>query len=545
MLMKLTHYLFRRLEQCGALHTFGIPGDFALPLYAEQEVYGLETIVCAHEPGCVYAADAYSRLKGLGAVLTTYGVGGLNMINPVAMAYAEHSPVVVISGAPELAGRQENPSFHHLVKDYGSQQRVFAEVTCATTSLTDPASAAAEIDRVLDACLSFKRPGYIEIPRDMTAVEIPIPESPAKCFTGPAVDSEALQEAAGEILAACRNAKRPVLYTGVGLRRYNLVEAAIQIAENWRLPVVSSVMGKAAFPESHTNYGGVYMGRMGEAQPRELLENADFVLAAGVIFSDVNTGFWTAKIDRDRLIDMRDLEVRISRHSYPHVPMHSLLPYLASLDPQREGKPLPTLHNTEHERPAQSENTQLTTVELIAALGNLEQHRFSFLADVGDAWFAGLELNVDVFMAPGYYASMGFAVPGAIGAGLAAPERRPVVLVGDGAFQMTGNELSTLAANRLNAIIIVLNNGYYKMLSALDGHRDYYNLHPWDYIKYAEALGCSGTRVRTREELSRALKEAETASFPFVIEVILHRDDHAPIMQRIKNYFSRGSGLES
>ncbi|MGW8195089.1 MAG: thiamine pyrophosphate-binding protein, partial [Desulforhopalus sp.] len=118
---QLAHYLFSRLQQCGASHSFGIPGDFALPLYARQQESGMKTIVCAHEPGCVFAADAYARIKGLGVVLTTYGVGGLNMINPVAMAYAEHSPVIVISGAPAVAGRRENPAFHHLVKGYESR----------------------------------------------------------------------------------------------------------------------------------------------------------------------------------------------------------------------------------------------------------------------------------------------------------------------------------------------------------------------------------------------------------------------------------------
>jgi indolepyruvate decarboxylase len=542
MKMKLAYYLFRRLEQCGVETTFGIPGDFALPLYAQQAAYGMKTIVCAHEPGCVYAADAYSRLKGLGAVLTTYGVGGLNMINPVAMAYAEHSPVVVISGAPAIAGRRESLVFHHLVKDYGSQQRVFAEVTYASASLTEATSAASEIDRVLDACLSFKRPGYIEIPLDMTAVEIPIPDTPAKCFTGPSANTDAVQEAAGEIVSAFLHAERPVLYAGVGIRRYGLVEAVTKIAENWGLPVISSVMGKAAFPESHPNYGGVYMGRMGEEQPREILENADLVLAAGVIFSDINTGFWTANIEREKLIEMRDVDVSISNHTYQCVPMSSLIPYLATLQPQPEGRIWAKLHRKKMEIPAKSESSQLTTAQLIQALQKLDQRRFSFLADIGDAWFAGLELDADVFMAPGFYATMGFAVPGAIGAGIAAPNLRPLVLVGDGAFQMTGNELSTLVANRLNAIVIVLNNRYYKMLSALDGHREYYNLHNWDYVKYAEALGCSGARARTKAELYQALEQALVVSAPFMIEAILQKEDHAPVMQRIKDFIEQATG---
>ncbi len=543
--MKLAYYLFQRLEQCGATETFGIPGDFALPLYAQQAAYGMKTIVCAHEPGCVYAADAYSRIKGLGVVVTTYGVGGLNMINPVAMAYAEHSPVVVVSAAPAVAGRREHPVFHHLVKDYESQLRVFAEVTCATASLTEAGNAASEIDRVINACLTYKLPGYIEIPLDMTAVEIPVPAPPMRGATGPSANMDAVEEAAGEIISAFLHAKRPVLYTGVGVRRYGLVEDVIKIAENWGLPVISSVMGKAAFPESHANYGGVYMGRMGEAQPREILENADLVIAVGVIFSDINTGFWTAVIDKEKLIEMRDLNVSISHHTYQLVPMRSLVPYLATMQPQPENRLRYTFDKKKPEIPPESDSPQLTTMQLIQALRKLNQSRFSFLTDIGDAWFAGLELDADVFMAPGYYATMGFAVPGAVGAGIAAPHLRPLVLVGDGAFHMTGNELSTLIAHRLNAIIIVLNNGYFNMLSALDGHHDYYNVHNWDYVKYAEALGCSGARAATGAELYHALERALAVSEPFLIEAVLQKTDHAPIMQRIKDFIEQAAGSET
>ncbi|MGB3209187.1 MAG: thiamine pyrophosphate-dependent enzyme [Desulforhopalus sp.] len=540
--MNLSFYLFQQLEQWGVEHTFGIPGDFALPLYAQQAAYGMKTIVCVHEPGCVYAADAYARLKGLGVVLTTYGVGGLNMVNPMAMAYAEHSPVVVISGAPAVTGRLANPAFHHLVKDYGSQQRVFAEVTCATASLTDAMSAASEIDRVLDACLRLKRPGYIEIPLDMTDAEIPIPTKPANCSAGPSTNEAAVHEAAMEIVSAFESAERPVLYAGVGIRRHGLVEDVVKIVEKWGLTVISSVMGKASFPESHPHYSGVYMGKMGDEYPREVLENADFVLAAGVIFSDVNTGFWTAEIKRETLIEMRDLDVTISHHSFQGVPMSSLVPYLAALQPQLKNDSRSVIPRKTRENPEVPDNSQLTTLQLIHALQRLEESRFCFLADVGDAWFAGLEINADIFMAPGYYASMGFAVPGAVGAAIAAPKLRPIVLVGDGAFQMTGNELSTLIANRLNAIIIVLNNGYYKMLSALDGHREYYNLNNWNYVQYAESLGCSGVRAETGEQLAGAIEQALASSEPFVIEAVLQKEDHAPIMQRIKDFFEKSRG---
>ncbi|MGW8194133.1 MAG: thiamine pyrophosphate-dependent enzyme, partial [Desulforhopalus sp.] len=438
-------------------------------------------------------------------------------------------------------GRRENPAFHHLVKGYESQQRVYAEVTCSTAVLTDPEHAAAEINRVLDDCLTQKRPGYIEIPVDMTGVEINVPSMAAQCSTGPAVDVAALEEAAAEIVGAFEQARRPVLYTGVGLRRHGLVGDARIVAEKWGLPVVSSVMGKSAFPESHGNYAGFYMGKMGDEKVRNLLENADLVLAVGVIFSDVNTGLGTGTIDTEKLIDMRDLDVKISHHVYDRVPVSRLLPHLAKLRP--EPKSLPLIDSFRRITPAAGKEGSLTTAQLIRSLSAMDQHLFSFLADVGDGWFAGLELEADIFMAPGYYASMGFAVPGAIGAALAVTDRRPLVLVGDGAFQMTGNELSTLIANKLNPLVIVLNNRYYKMLAALDGHRAYYDLHNWDYVQYAAAMGCPGGRARTVTELEHLLTQALDADNGFLIETVLQKEDHAPIMQKINEFAQMGGKI--
>lgn len=537
--MKLSHYLFMRLKQYGVHCTFGIPGDFALPLYAEQAAYGMQTVVCTHEPSCVFAADAYSRLKGFGAVLTTYSVGGLNMINPMAMAYAEHSPLVVISGAPNIRGRKAEPSFHHLVKDYGSQQRIYEEVTCATAALTEAATAADEIDRVLCTSLAQKRPCYLEIPIDMTSVEIGTPEKQPAAPHEKTVNTAAVIEAAGEITAALERAQRPVLYAGVGIRRHGLMSEVRTISESWQLPVVSSVMGKGAFPESHAHFAGIYMGEMGSSLARDSLENADLILSVGVIYSDVNTGFWTAHLESSNILDIRDSEVRISHHIYPQLPITPLIKLLANTRPEKVSKP--PIQFTKESKAAKDDTDKsapLNTTALIHALKMVDQSRFSFLADVGDAWFAGLEVNADIFMAPGYYASMGFAVPGALGAAIAAPDLRPLVLVGDGAFQMTGSELSTLITHGLNPIVVVLNNGYYKMLAALDQHRPYYNLSNWDYVAFASALGCPGQRVSTAEQLNHALHYACNATGPYLIEAILSKDDHAPMMRRIKEYFT-------
>src|SRR5262245_26194710 len=176
--MNLTEYLFQRLRELGVSHTFGIPGDFVLPVYAVQHELGIPTVVCTHEPGVGFAADAYARFKGLGVAIVTYGPGALNTLNPVACAYAELSPLLIISGGPEVALRRLELGLHHVVKTFESQLRIYREATVDAAILDDPSTAPETIDRVLRRIVKSKRPGYLEIPRDLVRAPVVAPVSP-------------------------------------------------------------------------------------------------------------------------------------------------------------------------------------------------------------------------------------------------------------------------------------------------------------------------------------------------------------------------------
>ena len=533
----LAQRLFERLERAGVDCTFGIPGDFALPLYAAQNKYGMRTVVCTHEPNAVFAAIAYARIKGLGIVLTTYGVGGLNMINPMAMAYAEFTPVLVISGAPEIGGRTGEIQVHHLVKDYESQRRVFDEVTVATAVLDNSDTAATEIDRIIQTVVRQKRPGYLEIPRDMTNIPIADPGEAASPPPEPEFNEETLAEALGEIRRLISEAKKPVLYVGVGVRRQNLVEEVTKLAEAWGMAVVSSVMGKGTFPETHSNFVGLFMGEMGDAAAQKAVQESDCVLSVGVINSDVNTGFETGKIPHRKLIVVAEQETLVFHHRYENLPMGAFITALAEAAPAQQKPFVPAVPTPE---PAATPKTQgpLRIEGVIRVLKGLDPSQYSFLADVGDAWFIGLELQTDFFIASGYYGTMGFAVPGGLGAGIAAPERLPLVIVGDGAFQMTGAEIAVMRGLGLKAIVLVLNNATYKMLEALDGPRDYYNIQNWDYVGFARALGCEGERVTTETGLQDAIAKGKKAKTSYLIEAIVDKEDYPPILKRFRDFFA-------
>src|SRR6266446_10394046 len=163
-------YLIQRLYDHGVRHVFGIPGDYVLGFYDLLHRSPLRIINTCDEQGAGFAADAYARMRGLGAVCITYCVGGLKVANTSAGAFAEKSPVVVISGAPGMKEREKNPLLHHKVKEFDTQKKVFEQLTIASTVLTDPQTAFQEIDRVLHAALRYKRPVYIELPRALVFV---------------------------------------------------------------------------------------------------------------------------------------------------------------------------------------------------------------------------------------------------------------------------------------------------------------------------------------------------------------------------------------
>src|SRR5205823_9763188 len=278
--MPLGQFLFEYLHRRGVRHSFGVPGDFALPTFAWLEKSKIQSITMTHEPGAGFAADAYSRLNGIGLVCVTYCVGGLNVLNAIAGAYAEKSPVVVVSGGPGVKDREKDPLLHHKVKTFETQRRVYDEVTVASTVLLDEQTAAAEIVRCVEACLKHKRPVYIEVPYDI--VDRAIPTVPMPPPVAAPSDPDTLEAALSETVNLIRTAKKPVILAGVELHRYGLTDLAIKLAEKLNIPIASDLLSKSAVRENHPLYLGVYGGAMSsDPHVRSYVESADCVLMLG------------------------------------------------------------------------------------------------------------------------------------------------------------------------------------------------------------------------------------------------------------------------
>jgi TPP-dependent 2-oxoacid decarboxylase len=533
--MPLGQFLFEYLHHRGVRHSFGVPGDFALPTFTWLDKSKIQSITMTHEPAAGFAADAYARINGIGLVCVTYCVGGLNVLNAIAGAYAEKSPVVVVSGAPGRKDREKDPLLHHKVKTFETQRRVYDEVTVASAVLLDEQRAASEIVRCVEACLRQKRPVYIEVPHDLVDREIPVSE--ISVGAPEESDPHTLAAALEETLALIRAAKKPVILAGVELARYRTAGIVIQLAERMNIPIAADLLSKSAVPETHPLYLGVYGGAMSsDEHVRKYVESADLVLMLGTFITDMSMGFYTAKLERRRTVLATTERVSVQYHRYESIQFPDFLGSLATakIKPKRFHHPNP--HAVPLPLKKMERSNSLTIVEVFRILSLHLDERCCVVADVGDAIFGAVGIRSArqaQFIAPAYYMSMGFAVPASIGVAMARPNLRPYVLVGDGAFQMTGVEISTAFRLGLNPIILVLNNdGYGTMRKIRDG--GFNIITQWNYGKICELVGGGeATTVSTKGELDVALCRAHDSGDFQVIEIKIPRDDISPQLARI------------
>jgi indolepyruvate decarboxylase len=545
--MPLGQFLFEYLYRRGVRHSFGIPGDFALPTFAWLEKSKIQSVTMTHEPSAGFAADAYSRVNGIGLVCVTYCVGGLNVLNAIAGAYAEKSPVVVVSGAPGRKDREKDPLLHHKVKTFETQRRVYDEVTVASAVLLDEQRAASEIVRCVEACLRHKRPVYIEVPYDMVDREIPTgaiaPTLPEES------DQQTLKAALDETLSLIRSAKKPVILAGVELARYRVADLVVRMAERMNIPIAADLLSKSAVPENHPLYIGVYGGAMSsDEHVRKYVESADLVLMLGTFITDMSMGFYTAKLDRKRTVLATTESVSVHYHRYESIEFRDFLKSLAKAKIRPKGFKHPNPHAVPEPLSKAERADPLTMVDIFRILSlHLDEH-CCVVADIGDAVFGAVGIRSAKqaeFIAPAYYMSMGFAVPASIGIATGRPDLRPYVLVGDGAFQMTGVEISTAVRLGLNPIILVLNNdGYGTMRKIRDGCFNV--ITQWNYHKICELVGGGeATTVSTKGELEAALRSAQAARSVRVIEIKVPRGDVSRQLAMVAREVRKRRGLKN
>ena len=533
-------YLIQRLQEYGVTDVFGIPGDFVLQFYAQLEASPLQVIGVTREDCAGYAADAYARVHGLGAVCVTYCVGGLSLCNSIAGAFAEKSPVVVISGAPGVLERQSNPLLHHRVRDFNTQREVFEKITVATAVLDDPLTAFREIDRCLDAAVRYKRPVYLELPRDQVQARCPYPHQPVK--TTPKSNKDAMKEALDEAREMISRSTKPVIIAGVEIHRFGLSEEVTKFAEQTRIGMSTMLLGKSTVSEKHPQFIGIYEGAMGRESVRKFVEDSDCIILLGTFLTDIDLGIYTAQLDPGKCIYVTSEELRISHHHFHDVLVTDFVKGLLKLDIPPSKRPLPPKPKAASKFVLEPE-APVTTARLFARINELLDEQMVVVADVGDCLFGAADLTIyrrTEFLSPAYYTSMGFAIPASIGAQVANPALRPIVLVGDGAFQMTCLELSTALRHGFNPIVIVLNNkGYTTERFIQDG--PFNDILNWNYHRLPDLLGGGwGFEVHTERDLDQSLKAALAQTDAFsLLNVHLDPLDVSPALKRLGERLSK------
>jgi len=535
-----SRYIIQQLHAHGIRHIFGVPGDYALGFFHELEGSKLQVINTCDEQGAGFAADAYARVNGLGAVCVTYCVGGLKLANTTAQAFAEKSPVVVISGAPGTNERMKTPLLHHKVREFDTQRRVFEQLTVASTAITDPQTACREIDRVLNAALQCKRPVYIELPRDM--ISVPVNPSLQPRQEVKLSDANSLQEALQEAIDIINAAQKPVIIAGVELHRFGLQHMLLRLLGNSKIPVASTLLSKSVISENHPLYLGVYEGAMGREDVRQYVESSDCLILLGTFMTDINLGIFTAHLDQGHSIYVTSEKVSIHYHTYENVNMEEFIQGLVQGNIQQR-KELDIPHPPAHRRPKPVVDKQVGVNYLFQRLNSFLDDNTMVIADPGDAMFAAIDMTIHgetEFLSPAYYTSLGFAVPASLGVQLIKPKLRPLVLVGDGAFQMSGMELATIARYRLTPIIVVLNNrGYGTERPMIDG--SFNDVHLWEYSRIPEILRAGkGFDVRTEDQLEKALQEAREYTAGFcILDVHLDPGDRSLALQRLTSVMKK------
>ncbi len=561
--MALGDFLVAYLKRLGVKRVFGIPGDLVLRLFAHLGERGRwKMVTFSHEPAVGFAADGYARATGsIGVACVTYGAGGHNMVNAVAGSYAEHVPVLVISGGPGDEERKFGTLIHHQARAVESQLTIYREVTAAARLIHDPRTAAEEIDEVVRTMWREQRPGYLEIHRDMVDRPIEVPKGlldPGRPLELPHSNPHKVREAARDAAERLNRAQRPVVMVGIETFRYKAQRDVLTLCERLGAPILTTMLSKGAVPMDHPLYMGVYMGPHSPPPIRKRVEQADLVLDLGCLATDI--GSVGQPLSGGRSIRAIDHRVDVSFHSYTEVELRDFVRALLEEKLRSHGERV-TYHdnlppsprwlaelprNGARRKVAVPEARGTGTVrvaEVLLVLNRFLERRRDYVvvAESGDMLFAGIDVRVAgraAYFAQGFYASMGFGVPGAMGVELGTG-KRPIVLCGDGAFQMTGPEIAHAPRHGLRPIVIVTNNGGWGIFRPVVKRHAILEIPPWPYAELARLWGGDGERVTSGPGLLAALERADQSERFTLIEVMIARNDLSPLSRKYIRSSSR------
>ena len=549
-------YLARRLEEIGACDYFTVPGDFNLTLLDEfLKNPKLRLVSCCNELNAGYAADGYARAKGVGVTVTTFCVGSLSQINAIAGAYAEDLPVIAISGGPNTHAQASGELLHHTLGNVSNRYvcDLFAQVTACATIVTDPAKAPRQIDDAIQLCLRLKKPIYLEIACNIADAPCREPKPfllEQKNFTKKLVLAKAVKHAARKL----GEAKKPMLVAGVKLRSSDAQAAFTELVRSSGYAFASMPNAKGFIAETLKEYTGIYWGAISSVGVKEVVESAEAVVYAGPVFTDYTTCGHTMLLNDKRIIRVDPESVTIDGVTYPDIRMKDFL-FALSQVVTFNSTSLHQFNQTKMRMVTEKKiqpHKKLTRQYLFTVIQSLLQKDSLVIAETGDSWFNCMQLALPEgcgFEIQMQYGSIGWSVGATLGAALGRQDKRRVVAcIGDGSFQLTAQELSTMIRYETNPIIFLINNrGYTIEVEIHDG--PYNQIQNWKYTelvsvfngKNGKGFGC---RVANEGELLEAVNQSRKNKGPSFIEVLLEPDDCSKELLEFGSYVAQHNGRE-
>ena len=500
-------YLIKRLEQVGVRHVFGVPGDYVLEFLNYLEINNIKVIYGCDELNSGYAADAYARLNGVSAVCVTYGVGGFSLFNAIAGAYAENVPVIVISGGYPVLKKQKKQPFANAFAAPKLQSNIYKNITAASIVLS-PKNAMQQIDEAIQSCMQTKKPIYIEIPQDIVSKPLKSPKTqPAS--TVAKSDTETLNEAVAEAVELLLEAEKPLIFAGVEIHRFGIQNELKNLLAHTGYLFVTTALSKSIVSEQHPQFVGVYAGERGNPLANQMVEESDLILGLGVIA--IGIGIRSARLDD---IEAHAFTVRIKDKFYHQVRLKDFIHELLIKLPKEQNK-------REFIRPATEavekfvvhSGNKIKKERFFKCINSFLNNRHIVIADSLDPLFKALQLFLPedtFFISQAFYLSLGFSVPATLGVGLAVPEKRPVLFVGDNAFHLTVQVISIIARQEISPIVFLITETS-SVIEAYFSEKEESNLPEWKYCQLPEVFHSKnswGCLVRTEGELEEALAKA-------------------------------------
>lgn len=509
--MTVGEYLLTRIHELGINHIFGVPGDYNLGFLDQIVKFkGLDWVGTCNELNGSYASDGYARINGMSALVTTFGVGELSALNGIAGAYAEYIPIVHMVGLPSTGIQEKHSLVHHTLGDgrFTVFYDMYKPVTCAQCILTKE-NAAQEIDRVLTQCWLNKRPVYIGVPSDVSYCEIDAPQDKLN-LTYPDSNKEAVKELVMRAAELIEKAKNPVVLIDCCAQAYHMKPYIQEFLDKTGLPFASMNMGKALIDESHPQYMGCYNGDYGTQGLQACVENSDCIISFGSLLTDFNTGGFTTHINANVTVEIHSFYTQVHQSRYEHVVFSDTIPALT--------KQLGNFHYSgkiiKPKMMAQSfENKPLKHDRLWNLLSSFVDKKAIVIGETGTSLFGALSMVMPdgvTFIGQTLWASIGYSVGALLGACMASPKRQAVLFVGDGSFQLTAQEISTIERHNLTPTIFLIDNEGYTVERVIHGPKMAYNdIQQWDYDELPKVFGTHtwSTTVTTEKELENALKE--------------------------------------